>query len=145
MFGGTYVLGKESIPESMTVDMGSVKLKLPCHPRPITAKHLIASPDHLSADLRGTESSAHESTETAHCVALLSSLPDALRRPKSTKESEEGDVGDDEEDEDDTAVVVFPPTVDKPLVRALVMGEGTGSCPSGQCKLSSIGCNEADK
>lgn len=138
-------MGKESIPESMTVEEGSVKLILPCHPRPMIAKHLITSPDHLPIDLRGAESSTHESSLTAHCVALLPSLPDALRRPKSTKGSEEGDAGDDEEDEDDTAVVVFPPTVDKPLVRALVMGEGTGSCPSGQCKLSSIGCNEADK
>ena len=136
VFGGTYVLGKESIPESITIEERSVKLILPCHPRPITAKHLITSPDHLLPDLRGAESSAHESTETAHCVAVLSSLPDALRRPKSTKGLEEGDAGDDEEDEDDTAVVVFPPTGDKALVRALIMGEGTGSCPSGQCKLS---------
>ena len=137
-------MGKESIPESMTIEEGSVKLKLPCHPRPITAKHLIASPDQLPTDLRGAESSTHESSLTANCVALLSSLPDALRRPKS-KESEEGDAGHEEEDEDDTAVVVFPPTVDKPLVRALVMGEGTGSCPSGQCKLLSLGWNKADK
>jgi hypothetical protein len=93
----------------------------------------VTSPDHLPPDLRGSASSTVTSSVTAHCVALLSSLPDALRRPKITKESEDEDEVD-EEDEDDTAVVVFPPTEGGALVRALVMGEGTGSCPPGQCK-----------
>jgi RAB protein geranylgeranyltransferase component A len=137
VFGGTYVLGKESIPESITVEEGSVKLKLPCHPRVITAKRLVTSPDHLPADLRRSGSSTSTSSVTAHCVALISSLPVALRRPKTIKESEgEEEVDADDEDEDDTAVIVFPPTEDGALVRALVMGEGTGSCPSGQCKPS---------
>jgi len=58
-------------------------------------------------------------------------LPESLRRPRaeSTEEEEEG--------EDDTAVIVFPPTENHGLVRALVMGEGTGSCPAGQCTLPS--------
>jgi len=63
---------------------------------------------------------------TAHCIALLTSLPESLRRPQLAEPTEE-------EGEDDTAVIVFPPTDDHGLVRALVMGEGTGSCPAGQC------------
>ena len=63
---------------------------------------------------------------TAHCIALLTSLPESLRRPKIAEPTEE-------EGEDDTAVIVFQPTDDHGLVRALVMGEGTGSCPAGQC------------
>ena len=124
MFGGTYVLGKESIPESITTENDSVILKIPCHPRPITAKHLITSPDHLPPDLRPTQSGT--GNVTAHCIALLTSLPESLRRPQLAEPTEE-------EGEDDTAVIVFPPTDDHGLVRALVMGEGTGSCPAGQC------------
>jgi len=127
VFGGTYVLGKESIPESMTVNDDSVTIKIPCHPRPITAKHMVTSPDHLPPDIRPKPESSGE-TATAHCIALLNSLPEALRRPKT--ESTEGE----EEGEDDTAVIIFPPTESQGLVRALVMGEGTGSCPAGQCK-----------
>ena len=127
VFGGTYVLGKESIPESMTVNDDSVTIKIPCHPRPITAKHMVTSPDHLPPDIRPQPESSG-GTITAHCIALLDSLPEALRRPKA--ESTEGE----EEGEDDTAVIIFPPTESQGLVRALVMGEGTGSCPAGQCK-----------
>jgi hypothetical protein len=123
-------LGKESIPESMNVNGDSVTLKIPCHPRPITAKHLITSPDHLPPNLEPKSDSTFESKVTAHCIALLPSLPESLRRPK--KESTEED---EEEGEDDTAVIVFPPTGDAGLVRALMMGEGTGSCPAGQCKF----------
>jgi hypothetical protein len=80
------------------------------------------TPDHL------TRPSAFKSKVTAHCIALLPSLPESLRRPKKESTEEDGEEG-----EDDTAVIVFPPTADSRLVRALVMGEGTGSCPAGQC------------
>jgi RAB protein geranylgeranyltransferase component A len=130
VFGGTYVLGKESIPESLTVNDDSVTIKIPCHPRPITAKHLVTSPDHLPPDTR-PEVRSTEGNVTAHCIALLPSLPESLRRPK-TESTEE------EEGEDDTAVIVFPPTENQGLVRALVTGEGTGSCPAGQCTSSAI-------
>jgi hypothetical protein len=73
-----------------------------------------------------------EGNVTAHCIALLPSLPESLRRPKTEP------VDGEEEGEDDTAVIVFPPTDNQGLVRALVMGEGTGSCPAGQCTSSSI-------
>jgi len=126
VFGGTYVLGKESIPEIITVNDDSVTLKIPCHPRPITAKHLVTSPDHLPPDIRPQPKSSEG--KTAHCIALLSALPESLRRPKTEP------VDAEEEGEDDTAVIIFPPTESQGLVRALVMGEGTGSCPAGQCK-----------
>lgn len=131
VFGGTYVLGKESIPESISVSDDSITLKIPCHPRPITAKHLVTSPDHLPTDIRPDIGSS-KGNITAHCIALLSSLPESLRRPKAEP------VDGEEQGEDDTAVIVFPPTENQGLVRALVMGEGTGSCPAGQCMSSSI-------
>lgn len=65
-------------------------------------------------------------------------MPEALRRPKKAQDEEE-EMGQDEDEtgEDDTAVIVFPPLPQDvgPVVRAFMMGEGTGSCPSGQCKL----------
>jgi RAB protein geranylgeranyltransferase component A len=55
-------------------------------------------------------------------------LPASLRR----EQGEDGEL-----DQDDTAVVVFPPAEgSKAVVRVLMMGEGTGSCPSGQCELA---------
>ena len=115
----------------MTVNDDSVTIKIPCHPRPITAKHLVTSPDHLPPDIRPDVGSS-KGDVTAHCIALLPSLPESLRRPKAVP------VDGEEEGEDDTAVIVFPPTENQGLVRALVMGEGTGSCPAGQCMSSSI-------
>lgn len=126
------MLGPESIPESIEVeDGGSVSLKLPCHPRTITAKHLVTSPSHLPSHLVPTGTSSSSRT-TAHCIAILSERPDVLRRPEVVRE----EVPDDEEvGEDDTAVIAFPPTSDdETVVRALMMGEGTGSCPNGQCE-----------
>jgi hypothetical protein len=108
-----------------------LKLKLPCHPRVITAKHLISSRDHLPSTLL-PNARPDRVTITAHCIALLPSLPVSVRRPKS--EEALGSEGEEESGEDDTAVVIFPPTEGTGLVRAVLMGEGTGSCPSGQCR-----------
>jgi hypothetical protein len=74
----------------------------------------------------------------AHCIALLPSLPASLRRPQTEP------VDGEEEGEDDTAVIVFPPTETQGLVRALVMGEGTGSCPAGQCEPFSVLTNSTN-
>lgn len=139
VFGGTYVLGKDSIPEKLEVEDGAaypVKVKIPCHPRTISTKHLISSPDQLSRDLRDTSPQGAKCT-TAHCIALLPDLPAQLRRPDKVK-SDNVDEGEEDEGQDDTAVIVFPPQGDQGLVRALVMGEGTGSCPSGQCESRSL-------
>lgn len=139
VFGGTYVLGPESIPENMELEdgaEGSVRFKLPCHPRTITAKHLITSSGHLAPNLIPNEKEAPSNRRrTAHCIAILSERPDILRRPETVK----ADADDDDEDEtgeDDTAITVFPPVSEEggPVVRALMMGEGTGSCPPGQCE-----------
>ncbi|KAK4688078.1 Rab proteins geranylgeranyltransferase component A, partial [Tremellales sp. Uapishka_1] len=120
--GGTYVLGPSSIPESISVDSDyNIQMKLPCHPRPVNARHLIASPRHLAPSLTHPSSEQTTTTTTAHCIALLPSLPETLHAPR------------EEADSIDAAVIVFPPSgEDGNVVRGLLMGEGTGSCPSGQ-------------
>jgi hypothetical protein len=123
VFGGTYVLGPSARPTSIESKEGVVTLRLPCHPRPVNTKHLISSPEHLPLPTKKDEITS----TTAHCIAVLSSLPAALRRA----ESEEGDEG---KEQDDTAVIVFPPADGGSVIRALVTGEGTGSCPAGQCE-----------
>jgi hypothetical protein len=120
--------------ESIEADeVSRVSLKLPRHPRPITAKNLVSSPDHLPPSLLSPPSEDDIST-TAHCIAILPTLPRVLQRGISEDHAaeEEGE----ERGKDDTAVILFPPEGDGQLVRALVMGEGTGSCPSGQCASS---------
>ena len=140
VFGGTYVLGSDSILESIELDGESgVTMKLPCHPRPITAKHLITSPGHLPSSLVPNGDTASTGTRrTAHCIAILPSRPEVLLKPAVIKE-ESNEEDNEEAGEDDTAVIVFPPTEDEAaVVRALLMGEGTGSCPAGQCRLLSL-------
>lgn len=103
-----------------------VKMKIPCHPRPITARHLISSPDHLPKALYA-QASENDVLTMACCIAVVSLLPLGLRH----ESAEEGA----EQEEDDTAIIVFPSENNGQLVRALITGEGTGSCPSGQCKF----------
>jgi hypothetical protein len=56
---------------------------------------------------------------------ILTSRPSFLSRP--------ADDEADDADADDTAVLILPPREQSaPLIRALLMGEGTGSCPAGQ-------------
>lgn len=130
--GGTYVLGAQAEIESMSLDEDAntdspISIKLQCHPRPISAKRVISTRDHLPPPLLPTSSTVKRKRITAHCVAVLSALPALLRR------SEAEDV--EKANEDDTAVILFPPEGDAGLVRGLLMGEGTGSCPAGQCEL----------
>lgn len=119
VFGGTYILGSDGAPTSMTVGEDSVTLSIAAHPRSVTAKHLITPP--------GYTSSPAVKRTTAHLVAVVSAQPPVLR--KATATSEDDEAG---EEDDDTAVIAFPATPNSPLVRALIMGEGTGSCPRGQ-------------
>lgn len=126
MFGGTYVLGPEAMPEVSPAakdqeDGSKVEVKIPAHPTPLYAKHVITSPAFLPAKASGSGSP----TTMAHAVAVVTSRPACLKPPAPSNE-------DEEVDEDDTAVVIFPPTEGVPLVRAMIHGEGTGSCPSGQ-------------
>ncbi|KAL7419591.1 hypothetical protein Q5752_005503 [Cryptotrichosporon argae] len=127
---------------------GRLRVTVPAHPRPIRARWVLASPDYLSADvlsragpsgsgpasgsaLDGRATRAAETT--AHCIAIATARPAVL-----------GPAGEGAADGDDTALVVFPPKErggpdgrggqegQGELVRALIMGEGTGSCPAGQ-------------
>lgn len=114
MYGGTYILGPEASPSDISVGE-QVSLRIPGHPNPVTAGHLITSPDFLPR----TEQAS--TVTTAHMVALVTTQPAVLKRRTQDEETTE---------DDDTAVVVFPS--DSAPTRALIMGEGTGSCPAGQ-------------
>lgn len=96
---------------------GGVQIKVPAHPTPLRTTHLVTSPSFL------TKVSGSDKNVTAHAVAVVTSQPGCLKRP--TKDEEEVE-------DDDTGVIIFPPSAESPLVRALIMGEGTGSCPAGQ-------------
>jgi RAB protein geranylgeranyltransferase component A len=150
VFGGTYVLGPSAVaefkvPEDNTPET-TISLKLPCHPRLVTARNIISSAGHLPPQLRPIDAFDSSSqtpavpssadtlrNTTAHCIAILSSLPASLRSSIRGDGTDFDKVGETEQP--DTAVIVFPPEGDSGLVRALIMGEGTGSCPAGQCGL----------
>ncbi|ORY24379.1 GDP dissociation inhibitor-domain-containing protein [Naematelia encephala] len=160
--GGTYVLGSAGQPSSIELDgQKGVTVQIPGHPRPILAKHLITSPDHLPQSLnpppdksdtsrsRDSSEASKRTTTTAHCIAVLPSLPSCLTRPIPNDIQNEGEQeeGDGDSGNDDTAVVLFPPTADADeaqVVRGLMMGEGTGSCPSGQYILYLFTSKSAD-
>jgi RAB protein geranylgeranyltransferase component A len=134
--GGTYILGEQAQPstvvlatsEELALSAKAVSITLPSHPRPVTADHLVANPDYLAAKSASEDGIGW----TAHAICILPSLPRVLQ-PET-----QADVDLDEEEQDkseDAMIVVFPPEGNQPLVRVLLMGEGTGSCPEGQCKL----------
>lgn len=133
VFGGTYILGADGAPSSIEVGEGNVTLSIAAHPRPVVAKHLVTPPGFL-------DSPTSVRRTTAHLIAVVTAQPPVLRKdaPKSDDEVENED--------DDTAVITFPATSTSPLVRALIMGEGTGSCPRGQwiVYLSSEAEGDAD-
>ena len=129
VYGGTYVLGSQGEATSIDSDAEGVKLNIPCHSRPITAKHLVSSPGQLPPSL--LLSGPEQRSTTAHCIAVLSSLPEILR-----KEATEGETSGEEQE--DTAVIIVPPEDGRGLIRALIMGEATGSCPAGQCTCSKL-------
>lgn len=109
------MLGSDAMPADIKAESdGGVSVTIPAHPTPLHAAHVITSPGFLGAKPDG------DSSVTAHAVAILTSQPVCLRCPKKE---------DEESDDDDTAVVIFP---GDRLVRALITGEGTGSCPAGQ-------------
>jgi len=140
VFGGTYVLGASSIPTSFQIQEDSVELSLPCHPRPLTASRIISSPVHLPPAQRPR---SDPTKSIARCIAVLHSLPTALKRSRPSDEATEPDGGENEEQagDDDTAIVLFPPTEEgSSVVRGLIMGEGTGSCPAGQCESTMASC-----
>ncbi|XAO23047.1 hypothetical protein I312_101825 [Cryptococcus bacillisporus CA1280] len=131
VYGGIYVLGQFGKPTLIDANDENVTLKLPCHPRPVTAKYLISSPNHLPSSLLIPESEPSISNITAHGIAITSSIPEILQRklPFTDDESERRQIP---EENDDTGLIVFPPENGNPTVRCLINGEGTGSCPSKQ-------------
>ncbi|BEJ16852.1 hypothetical protein CspHIS471_0602530 [Cutaneotrichosporon sp. HIS471] len=124
VFGGTYILGSEGAPSDIVVDQG-VSLRISAHPTPISATHLVAPPGFLEDKPGVMRTSAH--------LIAITCQPPVLKS-----------CGEDGVD-DDTAVLVFPPSKG-PLVRALVMGEGTGSCPRNQwiVYLSAVSDSDSD-
>lgn len=135
VYGGTYVLGQFGKPTLIDANDDDVTLSLPCHPRPVTAKHLISSSNHLPPSLLIPKSEPSKRTITAHSIAIISSLPKVLQRQLPSADDENGRSQLPEEN-DDTGLIVFPPENGNPIVRCLINGEGTGSCPSGQCKCA---------
>ncbi|ORX33686.1 putative rab escort protein [Kockovaella imperatae] len=128
VYGGTYVLGPSARMTDLHVD-DKVTFSIPCHPRPVIAKRIISAPDLLAPLLK--EPGPSERVLGAHCIAILSSLPAALAKDRAL-----GEENDNEGiEQDDTAMIIFPPVDGKPVVRGLLMGEGTGSCPAGQYVL----------
>lgn len=126
VFGGTYVLGPPAMPEAIGVEDGGVTVKIPGHPRPLSAGHVVTSDDFLPPSLVPVASS--KTRTTARGIAVVTSQPGVLKRAPPPDADEDEAVPED----DDTGVVVFPPVDGAPLARALIMGEGTGSCPAGQ-------------
>lgn len=129
--GGTYVLGAAGEPESIGWVDGGVRLKLPCHPTPITAKHLISAADYLPRGSSSGGRSEDNSGRTLHAVVVLPSMPPLLQK-RPAPEAEVATSEDEEKAQDDTAVIIFPPAAGLPLIRAFITGDGSGSCPSGQ-------------
>lgn len=135
VYGGIYVLGQFGKPTLIDANDEDVTLKLPCHPRPVTAKYLVSSPNHLPPSLLIPESEPSISNITAHGIVITSSIPEILQRklPFTDDENERRQIP---EENDDTGLIVFPPENGNPTVRCLINGEGTGSCPSKQCKCA---------
>ncbi|RXK40446.1 hypothetical protein M231_02279 [Tremella mesenterica] len=129
VYGGTYVLGPSAKLESISASEDGVILRLPCHPRDIKASKVISTAEHLPENLR--PAAAEVIITTAQCIAILPSFPELLRQSRGSSEGTQTEEEGSEENED-TAVLLFPPEGEMGLVRALIMGEGTGSCPPRQ-------------
>ncbi|WRT65664.1 uncharacterized protein IL334_002609 [Kwoniella shivajii] len=128
VFGGTYVLGPTAAPTSIETTPDGVLIQIPCHPRPVTASHLVSAPIHLPPSLLTCSNTDTKETTSSNCIAITATLPEALRRRSLSVE--EDDEEKPEPENDDTAVIVFPR--EENAVRAYINGEGTGSCPAGQ-------------
>ncbi|WVN85715.1 uncharacterized protein L203_100866 [Cryptococcus depauperatus CBS 7841] len=130
VFGGTYVLGASAKPELIEPCMDGLTIKVPCHPRPVKISHLISAPDHVPEFLASSKPD-QDSVVTAQCIAITSTLPEVLQHRRLMTEGMLEET-DESLGNDDTALIVFPPENNKPLVRCIIHGEGTGSCPPGQ-------------
>ncbi|KAL7413045.1 GDP dissociation inhibitor-domain-containing protein [Mrakia frigida] len=117
-----------------------ISLQIKGFTHPILASHLIVSPDYLPPS-----PTSLETVRFARCIAILDSYPSIFPLPPPTAASPEDSDREEAKEEmevekPDTSLMVFPPgslgeesDVDvKETVQALLVGEGTGSCPRGQ-------------
>ncbi|WWC60275.1 uncharacterized protein I303_102843 [Kwoniella dejecticola CBS 10117] len=138
VFGGTYVLGPSARPTNIESTSEGVLVNIPCHPRAVTASHLIASPNNLpssvsTSDPPPSSPSTLKDYVTLHGVAITKTMPDILRRKTTNADPSEAGASDitEEVENDDTAVILFPRD-GQHVVKCYINGEGTGSCPAGQ-------------
>jgi hypothetical protein len=151
--GGTYILGAQSKitdlqlnpTESGDSDSHAVSFRIPAHPTPITTDLLISGSqlEHPSTAKDPSDGTSRTQSKQANCVAVLKGIPSSLKAAFATSSGgdDEKDANDDvdaTEMTQDVLLLVFPPGFAEgkstPAVRALLMGPGTGSCPSGQCE-----------
>lgn len=127
--GGTYVLGNQAQVSDLTASQGSAAatLNIPAHSRPIQARHVVSA---------ATASSANDTDGGANYLAILPELPSSLKTLLTRHPSSDDDDSSSEDSVDDVALLVIPPSGErKSVIRCLLMGEGTGSCPAGQSVL----------
>ena len=111
-----------------------ISLQIKGFTHPIFASHLIASQDHLPSS-----PSPSPSARVARCIAILDAYPTIFPLPAAPT-PEEGDETEKpaEVEKPDASLLVFPPgslvAECNQTVQALLVGEGTGSCPKGQCE-----------
>jgi RAB protein geranylgeranyltransferase component A len=127
-----------------------ISLQIKGFTHPILASHLIASPDYLPSSSSSSTSATEESkapARVARCIAILDVYPTIFPLPAAPPPAEDGgeETGQqaEEVEKPDASLLVFPPgslvAECEHTVQALLVGEGTGSCPRGQCELQGPG------
>lgn len=166
VYGGMYILGPQSKISNFTYtsqgtqdDSKAVSLQIPAHYEPVTSDVLIDGTRTLSGHSTQFKEVDTNAPSQVCCIAILSELPQQLKlaiTPQTekgdddTSDAENGNEGHVEDTSQDVFLMVFPPGSieggSSQAVRALFMGSGTGSCPTGQCKSTNI-CieNAADR
>ncbi|CDZ98878.1 RAB proteins geranylgeranyltransferase component A (RAB escort protein) [Phaffia rhodozyma] len=125
-----------------STDNMTIKVQIQGFAHPVESSHLIVSQDYLPAPVSDRELNTDTGEKWVRCISILNKFPALLRRPLQANdvkgeqpEGVEHIQQKEGEDERDTALVVFPPgslgSDVQGSVSALLMGEGTGSCPKG--------------
>lgn len=149
MHGGTYILGPQSKitelqlqPQAQDGASHPVSFRIPAHLEPITTDLLIRGSPLEHSSISKTE--RRPSSWQANCVAVLKGIPPSIKAAFESSSSALDDPEDSEgvdavEMAHDVLLLIFPPgsgeATPTTAIRALIMGSGTGSCPSGECKL----------
>jgi hypothetical protein len=148
VFGGMYILGPQSSISNFTCapqddSKRCISLQIPAHHEPVTSDVLIDGTGTLSQHSTQTKESDAKAPCQVCCVAILSELPTQIQLGITPQRDDESDPENTEaeqieENKQDVFLMVFPPASieggSSQAVRALFMGSGTGSCPTGQCK-----------